>query len=233
MPAKYPRVLGIQAEHQPDAQLVQAFQGFRVGRVFVLLQKRIVQQAHDLPGLHGDFHLPPGVDVFLADQEGQAVILLFQIGQQKLLGFAVGLLHVVDIEFGKVACNHPAGVLGNRQLGNVPLGLLKRREQRPVRLFDRLVQVLTQALLLDQNLGGGDISVNERGVVQVYLVFKFDEGRHVLHAEHVCQQRQPELLALALFIALVLPLLGKFLRRLFLLRRRHNPTPFQSQLSLF
>ena len=66
MPAEDARVLGIQAEHQTDAQHIQTFQRFLVARVLVLLQKRVIENAHQFTCLQGNLHflshiLVPGV----------------------------------------------------------------------------------------------------------------------------------------------------------------------------
>ena len=74
-------VLGVQAEHQPDAQSVQAFQRVLGLRGFVLLQQGIVEDAHDLARLQGDFHLFLDIGVPGVYQELQAVVFFFQIAQ--------------------------------------------------------------------------------------------------------------------------------------------------------
>ena len=43
------------------------------------------------------------------------------------------------------------------------------RPQRPIRLFDGLVQILVQPFLFNQNMGGGNCTVNKAGVVKITL----------------------------------------------------------------
>ena len=49
--AEDPGVLGVEAEDDPDAELVQTFQCFRVIGILVLLQESIIENAHQLAGL--------------------------------------------------------------------------------------------------------------------------------------------------------------------------------------
>ena len=51
MTAENLRILGVQTEYQPNTQGVQTFQCLRGLRVFVLLQKSIIQDANDFAGL--------------------------------------------------------------------------------------------------------------------------------------------------------------------------------------
>ena len=59
------------------------------------------------------------------------VVFLFQIGQFDFLRIAVGLFHVIDIELLKIAGDNPAWMLGERELCNVLLGLLKGLSMEP------------------------------------------------------------------------------------------------------
>ena len=74
-------VLRVQAEHQPDAEGVEAFQGFGALWVLVLLQQGVVQHPHDLPGLEGDLHLLLYHRAPCIHQELETVVFLFQVGQ--------------------------------------------------------------------------------------------------------------------------------------------------------
>ena len=120
-------VLGIEAEHQPHTELVQTLERFGVFLIVVLLQERIIEKSDDFTGLDGDLHLATDMLAAGIRQEGQTVILLFQIGKQDLFRFAAGLLHVVDMKLREVARHHPARVPRERQLRDIALGLLKRR----------------------------------------------------------------------------------------------------------
>ena len=212
VPAEDAGVLGIEAEHQPDAEHIQAFQAVWISGVLVLRQNFVVECAHQLAGLEGNFHFLLDIAVAGVHQELQAIIFLFQVLEIDDLRFAVGALHVVDVELGKVAGDHPPRVLGNRQLCDVPLGLLERGQLGPVRLGDGLAQVLAQALLLDHDMGGGDGPVDEAGVVEVHLLLKGDEILRMFHPIYIAQQREPEGLTVAFFISAVFPDLGKALR---------------------
>ena len=202
-------VLGVQAEHQPDAQSVQAFQRVLGLRGFVLLQQGIVEDAHDLARLQGDFHLFLDIGVPGVYQELQAVVFFFQIAQLDDLRVAGGPLHVIDVELGKVAGDDPPGSLGVGQFGGIPFGLLERGQQGAVRLLDGLVQLFAQAFLLNQDVGGGDKAVDEAGVIQHDLILKGDELVRLLHPVDLLQQGQPKGLAVAFFVTLSLPVGGK------------------------
>ena len=115
-------------------------------------------------------------------------------------------------DLGKVAGDYPPWVFGNRQLCDVPLGLLEGGQLGPIRLDDSFPQVLAEAFLLDHDPGRRYGPVNEAGVIQVYLFLKGDELPRVLHTVYVVQQAEPEGLAVAFFISPVFPDLGKALR---------------------
>ena len=125
-------VLGVEAEHQPDAQLVQAFQSLRVVRVLVLLQQRVVEHPDQLAGLEGDFHFL--FDMLLAGvhQEIQPGVFLLQVGQQYHLRLVVGPVHVMDLKCLEIADDDPAGLLWIGQEPSITPPLLERREHRPI-----------------------------------------------------------------------------------------------------
>ena len=207
-------ILGIQAEDQPHAEHVQAFQRLLVFRIPVLLQESVIKEAHDLTGGDGDFHFPFQVLIAHMCQEGKPVIFLRKIFQQNHLGRASRLLHVVYMELLEIACHDPAGPLGIGQLRRVAFRLLEGREQRPVRLFDRLHQILFGTLLLNHHMGGRDHAVDEAGVVQVHLVFKGNKLLRFFHAADIAKKGEPEFLAFPLLVAFILPILREFLRGL-------------------
>lgn len=216
-------ILGVKAEDKPDTQLIQAFQCFRVFRVFILLEECIVQQTDDLARLDGDFHLLLDMHAPGFRQEGQAVVFLFQIGQQDFLRLTAGALHIVDIELGEVAGDDPAGMPGEGKLRDVSLGLLERCQQGAIALLDRLVQVFAQAFLLDQHFRRWDIPVDKRSMVEMHLILKFNELRHILHAVNIRKKRHPEFLALAFLVPLILPVFRKCFCGFPLLNVVHNP----------
>lgn len=63
------------------------------------------------------------------------------------------------------------------------------------------------AFLLDEHLGGGDISVDETGVAEFDLPLEGDEVADVLDAEDIGEQIEPELLAFAFLVTAVGPAL--------------------------
>lgn len=195
-----------------DAQGVQTFQRIFGLRVFVLLQQSIIENTHDFARLQGNLHLLFDIGVPSVHQELQAVILLFQVTQLDDLRVTGGALHVVDVELGKVAGDDPPGPLGVGQLGGVAFGLLERGQQGTVGLLDGLVQLFAQALLLNEDMSGRDKAVNETGVVQHNLIFKGDELVRFLYPVDLLEQGQPKGLAVALLIALALPIGGKLFR---------------------
>ena len=186
--AKNTGVLGVQAEHQPDAQGVQAFQRVLGLRVFVLLQQGVVEDAHDLARLQGDLHFFFDVGAPGVHQELQAVVFFFQVAQLDDLRVASGTLHVVDVELGEIAGDDPPGPLGVGQLGGIPLGLLERRQQGTVGLLDGLVQLFPKAFLFDQDVGGRNKAVDEAGVIQHDLILKGDKLVWLLHPVDLLEQ---------------------------------------------
>ena len=147
-------------------------------------------------------------------QEGKPVIFLRKIFQQNHLGRASRLLHVVYMELLEVTGHDPAGPLRIGQFRRIALCLLEGSEQRPVRLFDRLHQILFGTLLLNHHMGGRDHAVDEAGVVQVHLVFKGNKLLRFFHAADIAKKGEPEFLAFPLLVAFILPILREFLRGL-------------------
>ena len=92
------------------------------------------------------------------------------------------------MELLEVTGHDPAGPLRIGQFRRIALCLLEGSEQRPVRLFDRLHQILFGALLLDHHVGRRDHPVDKAGIVQVYLVFKGNEFFRLLHAADVTKK---------------------------------------------
>ena len=163
-PPENPGILGVQAEHQPNAKGIQAFQRFRGGGVFVLLQQRIIQHTHQFTGLQGNFHflfdgLTSGVH-----QKLQSGIILLQICQHQYFRLAVGEVHIVDLKGLEITDHDPARRLIKREVSGITAGLLVRRQHLTVRLLIALFQINVRAFLLNQNAGISQITVNKAGV---------------------------------------------------------------------
>ena len=218
------RILGVQAEHQPDAQGVQAFQRLWVGGVFVLLQEGIVQHAHQLAGLERDlFFMLDGIAAGV-HQEIQLGAVCGQVGQGQHLRLPVGEVHVVDLKGLEVAHHDPPGLLRLGQIGPIPPGLLIGGQEGAVRLLIATGQHDVLALLLHQHPGLGNIAVDKLGGA-------FPCAGVVHHAEDLLQQRQPERLGLLLLVPTVLPVRRKLSRRRPLLHVRHGVSPPESVFS--
>ena len=56
-PAKNTGILSIQAEHETDAERVEALQRVLICRILVLLDKRIIELSDYVTGLDGNLHL--------------------------------------------------------------------------------------------------------------------------------------------------------------------------------
>ena len=174
--AKNASVLGIQTEHQPDAQLVQTFQRFRVAGVLILFQERVIEYPYQLTSLQGDFHFL--LDMFAASvhKELQAVVLLLQVRQLEDFRLVIGTVHIVNLKFLEVADHNPAWNLVIRQIPGIAAGLLIRGQHTAVRLLVPFPQINVPAFLLNQDTGGFNIAVNEAGVVQFHRDFKRNGG---------------------------------------------------------
>ena len=122
------------------------------------------------------------------DDEFEAVILFFQIGQFDLCRLCERVLHVIDQKGLKVAGDDVAGVQIDGQIGDVALGLLKRREEAAVALLDPLAEVFVAPFLLDHDAGSGDVGVDKAHVLDEHGVLKLDELFRFFHAEHAAQQ---------------------------------------------
>ena len=76
---EYTGILCIETEHNPDTQLVQTFQGFRIIRIFILLMEGIVEQPDNLTSLQGDLHLVGDFLCSLVNEKIQHVELSLEI----------------------------------------------------------------------------------------------------------------------------------------------------------
>ena len=190
--------------------------------ISILLVKGIIQQTNNFARCNGYFHFPFEVLVSGIDKELKPIVFFFKVFQFNNFWFSAWVVHIVHIECAEIAGHDPARVLRYGQLQNVPFGLFKRCQQRPVRLLDGLVQILAQPFLLNQNMGRGNHAINKAGVVEVDLLLKLNELLRVFDSIHITKQRQPERLTFALFVALIFPVGGKVLCGLLLLRSGHS-----------
>ena len=113
------------------------------------MEQRVVENTHDVARLQGYLHFFFYGGISRIHQELQTIVFFFQITQANHFSLAGGTFHVVHMEFRKIAGDDPPGALGIRKLGGVSLCLLKWRQQTSVRLADRLVQLFSQAFLLE------------------------------------------------------------------------------------
>lgn len=125
-----------------------------------------------------------------------------------LLG--VLMVQVVDSEVVEVADDDRVRALRVAQGIRVPLGLAERGHGHALARLG-LVQVDTEGLLLDHGLGVADNNVDEPALSGAVL--EPDVGGHILHADHVTQQLEPERGRVALLVAATGPLLRELLGR--------------------
>ena len=126
---------------------------------------------------------------------------LFQVGEGKDLRLIVGTVHIVDFKGLKIADDDPAGVLVVGQITSVAAGLTKGGQHTAVRLLVALPQINILSLLLNQDAGVCNITVNEADVVQLDGEFKGNIFFRLFNAVNLLQERQPECLRFLFFIA--------------------------------
>lgn len=136
---KKPRVLGIEAEHEPHAKNVErARLVSRQPAVFALrnklFYKRIVHLADKLSRGKADFLLASYVLVFSVNKEFQTVEIFCKVFKENHFRRILRIFHVVDVEFRKVAHDNPSGLFACLHVVHVAFRLLVRRENRSVRL---------------------------------------------------------------------------------------------------
>ena len=193
-------IFGIEAKHKAHAEHVEGAE--RGGVVGAILHKqRVVDAADDFARLHRHLFLFVQVRLAGIDEETEAEELALEVFEQNLLRLLPGLLKVVDEEGGKVAHHDPARAHAERHVVGVALGLLVGREHRAVALGNALAEVFAEALLLDEDAGGGDVGVDETLVAEFHALLEANEIGGVVHAEDLREQLQPKLLALAALIA--------------------------------
>lgn len=110
MLAKNACILSIKAEHQANAEHIQAFQRGRIGWILVLLEQRIVQFTHQLASLQRNLHFFLDTLISRVHQELQAVVFLFQFCQRNHFRGIIGAVNVVDVKLFEVADHNPSGI---------------------------------------------------------------------------------------------------------------------------
>ena len=105
------------------------------------------------------------MDMGVIHQEGKPVVIFFQIGQLNDLWNIIRMFHIVHLKGGEVAGYNPARIHIVRQTCGIAAGLLVRREFHPVALAVPGVQIHVGAFLLNQDLGGCDVGINEVGTL--------------------------------------------------------------------
>ena len=181
-------------------------------RVVVLQNQFVVDLSDQFARLHTQFHLALQVLVLLLDEESEEVMLLDEVLQQHFRRLGVGLVHVVNPELAEVAGNNPSRSVVVWQFRRIAFRLLEGVEQRAVRLADGRTKVFGDTLLLYQHVRGRDMPVDERGMVEVHLIFKTDILRGVFHTEGG-EQRNPERLRLAFLVSPPRPVGDKLLQK--------------------
>ena len=204
-------ILGIEAEYESHAEHIEAVERLGGFGIDVESEKFVVDMSDYLTGFHRHFHLTVEVYVLLLHKELQSIYLFVQVLEEHRLGFAVGLLHVVDTPRAEITSHNPSGALTVGQFSGIAFGLLKGGKVRAVGLEYRLIQVFVTTFLLDENLSRGNIAVDEGGMVEMHLVLELNEVCEVLYAEDIGKEIKPELLALAFLVATVLPVVLKLL----------------------
>ena len=74
----------------------------------------------------------------------QSIVFTPEVFEEDALWLALGVLHVVDVEFGKVTGHYPSRVLRHGQCHHVALCLLEWVEHRAVALLYRCAKVLAK-----------------------------------------------------------------------------------------
>ena len=215
--AKDACILSIKAEHQANAEHIQAFQRGRIGGILVLYEQRIVQLSYQLASLQRNLHFFLDTLISRVHQELQAGVFLFQFRQRNHFRGIIGAVHVVDVKLFEVADHNPSGIHIVGQITSITPCLLERGQHRAVTLLVALSQINVCALLLNQNVGVLQIAIDKAGVAKFHRYFKFDRICCLLHTEHILKQRNPKPLGFLLFITVVCPVLHELLGCGFLL----------------
>ena len=143
-------ILGVEAEDDPDAELVQALQRLRRVGIFVLLQKSVVKNTHKLTCLQGNLHFPFDLLVARVNQELQPDIFFFQVGKFDNFRGIVGPIHIMDMKLLEVTDNDPTRILIVWLITRIATGQLEWGEKGAVRLFVPLFKVDVQTFLFNR-----------------------------------------------------------------------------------
>ena len=127
-----------------------------------------------------------------------------------MVRLTIGILHIVDVELGKIAGDNPSRVLRHLERHGITLSLLEWGELCAIGLRNGLPQVFAKRFLLNHHARGWYHHIDERSVVELCLLLKLQEQRRIFHAEHLGDEFGPEHLAFALFIATPFPATCKF-----------------------
>ena len=162
VPAKNTCIFSIETKNQTHTKLIQALQRLWIVRIFVLGMESIIQKSYNFTCFYGNFHFLRCRSISKVHQELKSVILLFQIREHYFLRFpSTWFLHVVDIEFSKIAGNNPSRVLGKRKLCNITLCLLKRSQIRTIALLDGFSKIFAKSFLLNEDFCRWNEPINE------------------------------------------------------------------------
>ena len=218
-------ILGVQAEYETHAELVQIFRGFLLSQLWSLSIQRIqclIQASDQFTGALADLHFFGDMTVFHINHELEAVVFLPEISQFDELRRIIRPLHVEYLELLEIASYDPARTLGVRESRRIAFCLLGRLQKRAIALLDRLFQVDVAALLLDHRMRGRYHNIDEAGMGELHTRLKAHEISRIFNTVDLLKQFYPETLAVLLLVALAGPLFRKILSRFLLLCRRHH-----------
>lgn len=209
LPAKDRCVLGVKAEDDTDAELVQGFQCLLILRIFVLLQEGIIKLTNKLTGLQGDLHLVGNFLDLFVHEEIQHVIFCREIGQCYLDRIGLYSVAVIDPDLLEIGCDDPAGTLTEGQIVIIVFGLLIRRHAVVSGL--RFIKCDAQRSLFDQDMGLRDIDINSFcvAVAANNFLFKIHAFCHAVKPEDVGQDLDPVGAGILILAALAVPSIEK------------------------
>ena len=146
-------VFRVKAEHQPNAEFVQTFQRPRVVRARVLFEQRVVEFPDQFARLDGQLGFFMDFRLGFVDNDLQVLDVVFQFFQLEDKTVVFRLVHVIKMEFPKVADDNPSVLLIERERVVVTQRLFVRRAELAVGLPLRFGQVDVRALLYNENFG--------------------------------------------------------------------------------
>ena len=159
-PSEYPGIFGIEAEHQTHAQHIEAAERLRV-IVAILGNKRIVELPYNVAGFHRHFKFLLQMLVAGFHKEAKAVVFAPEVAEFHTLWLTIGILHIVDVELGKIASHNPSRVLRHRYIYGISLCLLEWGKFSAISLGNGLSQVFAERLLLNHHACGGYHHINK------------------------------------------------------------------------